>query len=271
MRLPIYDRGGSGPPLVISHATGFCGRLYDPLAAALAHRFHVYAVDHRGHGQAGSPRDGDMSYDAMAVDLLEAIDALELETPSVFGHSMGATVALLAARRRPGVFAHAYLFEAAALPSDFRVNGAMSAMIEGVRHRVDRFPSKADALANFALKDPYRRFRADVLACFVQHGLVELPDGTAGLRCAPADEAECYARNMTPVSRFAGLSIDATLACGTTDDFGMGLVPPPLTAVLPEARVVVHEFVGHFGPLEVPERIAADVIDALDQPGAAHA
>ncbi|MHB8696291.1 MAG: hypothetical protein ACYDHH_34185 [Solirubrobacteraceae bacterium] len=41
------------------------------------------------------------------------------------------------------------------------------------------------------------------------------------------------------------------------------MVPPPLSAVLPHARVVVHEFVGHFGPLEAPDRIAADVISSL--------
>ncbi|MHB8696290.1 MAG: alpha/beta fold hydrolase [Solirubrobacteraceae bacterium] len=204
MRIPIHDRGGSGPPLVISHATGFCGRLYDPLAAALSDRFRVFAVDHRGHGEAGSPPDGDMSYQAMAVDLIDAIESLDLEAPRVFGHSMGATVALLAAQRRPELFSRAYLFEASALPTAFRVNGATNAMIEGVRRRIARFPSKPEALANFAAKDPYRRFRADALACFVEHALVENPDGGVRLRCTPTDEAECYLRNMISVVLFAG-------------------------------------------------------------------
>ena len=36
------------------------------------------------------------------------------------------------------------------------------------------FPSRAAALANFASKAPFETFRADVLHCYVQHGLKEL-------------------------------------------------------------------------------------------------
>jgi pimeloyl-ACP methyl ester carboxylesterase len=263
LRIPVYDLGGSGPPLLISHATGFCGRVYDPLAAGLADRFHVYAVDHRGHGAAGSPPDGDLSYQAMAVDLIETIDRLGLQQPALFAHSMGATVGLLAAQRRPGLFSGAYLFEPSALPDSFTINGAVRDMIAVTRSRADRFASKQDALAAFSVKLPYSRFRPDVLACFVENGFEELPDGSARLCCRPEDEAECYVRNMIPVSTLAGVAIDATIASGGLDEFGVGLVPPPLLAVLPEARVVVYEDLGHFAPLEAPDRIAADVAAAL--------
>jgi pimeloyl-ACP methyl ester carboxylesterase len=263
MPIPVHDLGGAGAPLVISHATGFSGRVYEPLAALLAGSFRVFAVDHRGHGVAGSPTDGDMSYAAMAADLIEAIDACELDAPVVFGHSMGGTVALLAALERPGLFAGAYLYEPSALPPQNAVNGRMAMWSEAIRRRTSEFPSRAAALQNFATKDPYRRFRADVLDAFVEHAFEELPGGVVRLRCRPEDEAECYARNVTSVDDLTGIEIAATLACGADDEFGAGLVPPPLASLLPDAQLVVYEHLGHFGPFEAPDLIGLGVIDAL--------
>src|SRR5262245_40723293 len=40
----------SAPPLLISHATGFCGHAYAPIASALGERYRSLAMDHRGHG-----------------------------------------------------------------------------------------------------------------------------------------------------------------------------------------------------------------------------
>ena len=56
-RCPRAVGDGRAPPLLISHATGFCGHAYAPLAAALGDRFRSHAVDHRGHG-ATAPPDG---------------------------------------------------------------------------------------------------------------------------------------------------------------------------------------------------------------------
>ena len=46
----------SGPPLLISHATGFCGHAYGPVAAAFGDRFRSLAMDHRGHGATPAPQ-----------------------------------------------------------------------------------------------------------------------------------------------------------------------------------------------------------------------
>ena len=58
VRLAVHDLGGDGPPLLLSHATGFHGHVFAPLAAALSARFHCWAIDYRGHGSSERPTDG---------------------------------------------------------------------------------------------------------------------------------------------------------------------------------------------------------------------
>ncbi|MCG1002131.1 MULTISPECIES: alpha/beta fold hydrolase [Halobacterium] len=92
--------GGSGPPFVVSHGftdDGYC-RL--DLARELADDFDVVLYDARGHGRSDAP-DGAYGAPQRAADLHGLLDALALEIPILFGHSMGADTVAEAAARRP--------------------------------------------------------------------------------------------------------------------------------------------------------------------------
>ncbi|WP_123532847.1 alpha/beta fold hydrolase [Halosimplex salinum] len=92
--------GGSGPPFVVSHGftdDGYC-RL--DLARELGAEFDVVLYDARGHGRSDAP-DGGYGPPERAADLLGLLDALALEDPILFGHSMGADTVTVAATRRP--------------------------------------------------------------------------------------------------------------------------------------------------------------------------
>ncbi len=71
----------------------------------MAERFHVYALDQRGHGDSEWARDLDYSIDARAADALAFIDDQGMGTPIVFGHSLGGAVAMAMAFAR-GEMAH---------------------------------------------------------------------------------------------------------------------------------------------------------------------
>jgi len=92
--------GGSGPPVVVSHGftdDGYC-RL--DLARELADDYDVVLYDARGHGRSDAP-DGEYGPPERAADLLGLIDALALDDPILFGHSMGADTVTMAAASRP--------------------------------------------------------------------------------------------------------------------------------------------------------------------------
>jgi len=61
--------------------------------------FDTYVLDVRGRGLSSASATLDYSLDAQADDLLAVIDALGLSRVAVLGHSMGARIALRAARR----------------------------------------------------------------------------------------------------------------------------------------------------------------------------
>ena len=50
--IAVHDLGGEGDALLVCHATGFCGRVYEPFARTLGSQHHVHAVDLRGHSDS---------------------------------------------------------------------------------------------------------------------------------------------------------------------------------------------------------------------------
>lgn len=73
------------------------------VAERLAERYDVHVLDVRGRGlsEAG---DLDYSLDAMADDAVALVAACELKKPIVLGHSMGARIAIRAARKDQSAF-----------------------------------------------------------------------------------------------------------------------------------------------------------------------
>lgn len=65
---------------------------------------HVYAVDLRNHGE--SPHARHHTYPAMSDDVVGFIENLQLQNPTLIGHSMGAKVAMTLALTHPALLAY---------------------------------------------------------------------------------------------------------------------------------------------------------------------
>ncbi|MCZ8519609.1 MULTISPECIES: alpha/beta fold hydrolase [Paenibacillus] len=89
----------SAPPLIALHALGHQAESWDEVAAGLADRYRVLALDQRGHG--GSARTGSYSFERMCEDLHLFADALGLGQFTLMGHSMGGTVSYLFSETYP--------------------------------------------------------------------------------------------------------------------------------------------------------------------------
>jgi pimeloyl-ACP methyl ester carboxylesterase len=79
----------SRPPILMLHGGGESAHSWDLVALALSDRYHVIALDQRGHGDTEWPRDGNFSMHAMAEDIQQILTVLGLEQPTLVGHSMG--------------------------------------------------------------------------------------------------------------------------------------------------------------------------------------
>lgn len=69
------------------------------LAKELQMHFNIILVDVRNHGK--SPRNKSMSYPDMANDIFKLADALNIDSFSIIGHSMGGKIAMTCALLQP--------------------------------------------------------------------------------------------------------------------------------------------------------------------------
>lgn len=92
VRLQTEQSFADATPVLLIH--GLFGSLDNlgVLARGLRDERPVIQVDVRNHGL--SPRAPDMSYIAMANDMLETLDTLNIGNVSVIGHSMGGKIAM---------------------------------------------------------------------------------------------------------------------------------------------------------------------------------
>lgn len=94
-----YKELGSGKPLLIVHGLFGTGRNWTAIARRLADTRRVFLLDMRNHGD--SPWSDNMSYAAMAADILAFADQLGLDSVDILGHSMGGKAAMMFALTNP--------------------------------------------------------------------------------------------------------------------------------------------------------------------------
>ena len=97
MHYAVY--GDQGYPLILVHGNGGSKDSLKEAAEYLASDYKVYVIESRCHGQSSDP--GVISYDLMAKDIKEFIEALGLEKPYLMGHSDGGINALTVAYTYP--------------------------------------------------------------------------------------------------------------------------------------------------------------------------
>ena len=85
--------------MVVLHGLLGSSRNWQSTGADLAARYHVLALDLRNHGR--SPHAAEMTFEAMAGDVLGWMDAHGIGRATVMGHSLGGKVAMAIACRHP--------------------------------------------------------------------------------------------------------------------------------------------------------------------------
>jgi pimeloyl-ACP methyl ester carboxylesterase len=252
------------PPLLISHATGFCGYAYAPLAAALGDRFRSLAMDHRGHGATRPPAGWDDGHDVdwrrFGDDTLAVARAMGDPGRLVgFGHSMGGSSLLMAAHRDPGQFARLVLFEPIARPpEDQPVDPSSWPIVLGARRRKRHFPSFQAAFENFRRKPPLSHMTADALRGYVEHGLRPAHDGGVELCCPPELEAAIFV--LGPHNGvwdlLPDIDVPVVVVSGAVEPDQPSASAGQIAARLPRGVLVVLPDQGHLGPFSHPQEIA---------------
>lgn len=86
-----YLEAGSGPTLLMVPGWSQTAEQFRYQIEGLSGRYRVIALDMRGHGESDKPAFG-YRISRLAMDLHDAIEALELQSVNLLGHSMGCSV-----------------------------------------------------------------------------------------------------------------------------------------------------------------------------------
>ena len=187
---------GRLPTLLLVHATGFHGRVWDQVIHHLPGR-HVIAAEQRGHGRS-EVADFE-SWEAFGQDLSALAVQLDLQGAVGVGHSMGAFGLLRAAALQPGRFSQLILIDPVIQAPEHSL-GQRPAQIElhPAAQRKNHFESTEAMFRRFADRPPYSVFNRQALRDYCDHGLKPAEDGNGfQLACPPAFEGKVY-----PLSRF---------------------------------------------------------------------
>ena len=104
MRFHFLEWGEpDAPPVLLLHGGNQSAHSWDLVSLHLSDRYHVYALDQRGHGDSEWSREIDYSIGTKAADALAFIDDQGIESPIVVGHSMGGMVTMRLALDAPDV------------------------------------------------------------------------------------------------------------------------------------------------------------------------
>lgn len=252
---------GSGAPLVLAHANGFTPECYLPLRSGLPQEAALFALDDRALWAGRAPNRE--SWRSGARDMIAALEAAQLGPVTLLGHSMGASVSLLAAAARPDLFARLILMEPALLAPwkmgflalQPRFLRARQEPARSTAKKPGHWPDFATALDWHRQDRTFRRVSDATLAPLVRALTEEHAAGIA-LRFPRAWEAHYYtaAANVLPAIR--RLKVPTTFILGRPSFFFDPRLQNRVFAHLPDSQVIRFAQHGHLLPLEAPEDTA---------------
>lgn len=247
------DTPDDAPALVICHGVFDDGPCREPLAADLAEDYAVYLLDARGHGRSDAPESGYAMADRVQ-DLVGAIDALGLEDPILFGHSMGGDTVAATAARHPDL-PRAIVMEDPAGMLDHDESGEAVAVEAREQIREWHEHTKADLLET-----------DDELAGHVADGDERLARllANARLRVSPHVAAVFEHGWVDPAETYPEVTVPALVLKADADAAGRER-DRSLAGHLPEGRLVHVEGAGHCVFRDDRETATAELRAFLDR------
>ena len=96
----VFRRCGEGEAVILLHGIAGSFDTWTPVLPRLGESCHAIAPDLLGHGRSAKPR-GDYSLGAYATGLRDLMEALEIASATVVGHSLGGGIAMQFAYQYP--------------------------------------------------------------------------------------------------------------------------------------------------------------------------
>ena len=236
-----YERGGTGPPLVLVHGAALDSRMWQPQLAALADEFTVVAWDEPGAGRS-SDVPASFGLEDYADCLGALIDALDVGPSHVAGLSWGGTVVQELYRHRPELVATLILVDTYAGWKGSLPEQEVRTRVEGLRQMLAVEASEFDpVLPGLFAGDPPAEFLPllEAMAADVR---------PASMRTALSVMAEADVRDLLP-----RIAVPTLLIWGELDARSPLKVAHEFERSIPDTTLAVIPDAGQVSNLEQPE------------------
>ena len=249
-------RAGS-PPLVLLH--GLFGSLinWQQIARKLYSKHQVIVPDLRNHGR--SPHAPDVSYQAMAEDLLQLLDELRLATAVFIGHSMGGKLAMWLALTAADRVSRLVCVDMAPVTYQSSFGGILRGLVALPLDQIDSRKAADAWLAPAVPAKPVRDFLLQNLQ-HTRHGWCwrnNLAALTAGIDTI---------LNFQPVPVVQAYTGPALFLYGAESDYVLDDYHPRILELFPAAELESIAGAGHWVYADQPQAFLHAINSRLDAP-----
>lgn len=254
-----------GIPLVFLHATGFLPWLWHPIARELSPPYQAiapYFCDHR----TSDPHDGGLGWQVLAHDFASLCSSLELKNPLLVGHSMGATV-LVMANALFNINARAMiLIEPIFLPDDFykpEITVEQHPLASKAIKRLNHWANREEALSYVRSRSLFKNWDQEMMALYVQHGMMTGDGGGLQLTCSPQREAALFMGGLqrNPWPEPAKTTCPVLILEGEASENRAFIDLKKVASLFPKGSHRMVEGAGHLIPMEQPKLVTEIIRD----------
>jgi esterase len=239
-------------PLIMLHGIGRVAHTFDHIAPKFASRYHVMAVDMRGHGDSGWHPKGAYLVEDYVKDIEGLAQQLRLRNIVIWGNSTGGRVAQVFAGLHPDLIA-AVISEDVGPERPREIADGMTARLKQEDER--GWASEAELLAQQKSSSP--RTGEDILRAYVHYGSKPRADGRIIWKRDPA-----IGNGFVPTElwRFVReIKSPIIYVLGGRSTIVPAATQEELRKVLPQAQIVTIPGAGHYPSEENPSEFLAIV------------
>jgi pimeloyl-ACP methyl ester carboxylesterase len=254
LRIHYLDWGApEKPPLIMLHGIGRVAHTFDHIAPHLVSRYHVMAVDMRGHGDSGWDPKGAYLVEDYVKDIEGLAEQLRLRNIVVWGNSTGGRVAQVFAGLHPDLVAAVISEDVGPeRPSQLADNVARQLKQEDATG----WASEEELLTQ--LKTSYPRTSEEILRSLSHYGTKKRADGRVIWKRDPAiangfvpTELWRFVRQIKPPIIYILGGRSTVVPVATQEE---------LKKALPQAEIATVPGTGHYPSEESPAQFLA-IID----------